>query len=253
MCLPLGFDRFADTVFLKRMDQTIFRQQVLKRYVTVQDNLYIAQEDSLNKRSQEFVSTLVRAFEEDDAFDYSEFNRFSLSVVIDYIRRTHRLYLNKTLNEIEQSIGLLNEAYRQGHPLLDVLNAFYLEYKTDLIRHIRLEDEKLLPYISGITNELNNELDLTDYFYSFNKFSIREFLEGHHDNDSVLDEVRFKILSYDPPLVNRFIYNVLLNQLEFFARDLKIHGRIEEEVLIPAAIEIEKELESRFQEKLMLN
>lgn len=235
------------------MDQTIFREQVLKRYVTVQDSPYAAHEDSLSKKSQEFVATLVRAFEEDDAFDYSEFNRFSLAVLIDYTRRTHKLYLSKTLNEIEQSIGLLNDAYRRGHPLLDVLNSFFMEYKVDLIRHIRLEDEKLLPYISRITHELNNEINLNDYFYSLDKFSIREFLEGHHDNDSVLDEVRFKILSYDPPLVNRFIYNVLLNQLEFFARDLKIHGRIEEEVLIPAALEIEKEIEMRFQEKLMLN
>jgi regulator of cell morphogenesis and NO signaling len=235
------------------MDQTIFRQQVLQRYVNVEDSLFGDQEGPLSKRNQDFVSVLVRAFEEDDSFDYSEFNRFSLSAIIDYIRRTHRLYLNKTLNEIEQSIGLLNEAYRQGHPLLDVLNAFYLEYKSDLISHIRLEDEKLLPYISKIVTELNHDMDLKDYYFSINRFSIHEFLEGHHDNDSVLDEVRFKILTYDPPLVNRFIYNVLLNQLEFFARDLKIHGRIEEEVLIPAALEIEKELEFRFQEKLILN
>ena len=240
-------------LFSNLMDQTIFRQQVLQRYVSLQDSLSDESGSSLSKKNQDFVATLVRAFEEDDAFDYSEFNRYSLSTIIDYIRRTHRLYLNKTLHEIEQSIGLLNEAYRLGHPLLELLNSFYLEYKADLISHIRLEDDKLLPHISRIVSELNNDLDLKEYFYSINRFSIREFLEGHHDNDSVLDEIRFKILTYDPPLVNRFIYNVLINQLEFFARDLKIHGKIEEEILIPAALEIEKELEMRFQEKLILN
>ena len=147
------------------MDQTIFRQQVLQRYLNVQDSLYGQPEGALNKRSQEFVSTLVRAFEEDDTFDYSEFNKFSLSVIVDYIRRTHRLYLNKTLHEIEQSIGLLNEAYRLGHPLLEILNAFYLEYKADLITHIRLEDEKLLPHISRIAAELNHEIDLNNFIF----------------------------------------------------------------------------------------
>lgn len=225
----------------------------MQRYLATDGNATAITLESLNRRDQEFVTTLIRAFEEEEGFHYDEFNRFSLHTIIDYIRRTHRLYLTKTLHEIEQSIGLLNEAYRSGHPLLGMLNDFYLKYKTDLIHHIRVEDEQLIPWISKLASSLNNELNLLEHFFSTSRFSLKDFLKDHHDNDSVLDEIRFKIQTYDPPLVNRFIYNVLLNQLEFFARDLHVHGKIEEEVLIPAAFEIEEEIQRRFLEKVAMN
>ncbi|MBL0340542.1 MAG: hypothetical protein IPP71_06255 [Bacteroidetes bacterium] len=58
---------------------------------------------------------------------------------------------------------------------------------------------------------------------------------------------------YEPPVVNRFVYQVLLNQLEFFGHDLKIHGRIEDQVLLPAALNMEKKLTEMLSETAMMN
>lgn len=237
------------------MDQSVFRKKVLQRYQfadAIQEvAFYESEEDYFANRS--FIATLIRAFEEGDAFQFRDFEKFPVTTILDYIRRTHQLYLNKTLLEIEQSISLLNEAYHHGHPLLDILNTFYLEYKSDLVHHIRLEDEQLLPYIHNLNNSLCNDDGIHRFFIEKNRFNIWEFLEHHHDNDEVLNEVRNKIMTYDPPLINRFVYNVLLNQMELFALDLKIHGLIEENVLIPAALEMERSLNTLLQDKANLN
>ena len=198
------------------------------------------------EQSKEFINLLARCFEDETAFRNSDFNDVRMDVLMDYIRRTHRLYLDKSLQEIEQSIHLLRDAYPADHPILAMLNEFYLDYKTDLIQHIRKEDDRLLPYIQFLANSLNGGFNAHNYFLHRQRFNIQKFIEGHEDNDSELESVRLKVLAYEPPLMNKFIYGVLVQQLEFFRQDLRIHGMIEDRVLIPRALDMEHRLETIF-------
>lgn len=230
------------------MDHTTYKFQVLKRYAT--DYNVSGERSYPNSQGittgKDFISVLTRAFEDDISFKYSEFNEFSVDVIIDYISRTHKMYLNKILHEIEQSIGLLNEAYPSGHELLELVNNFYLDYKSELIHHIREEDEHLLPHILYLEKCMEGDFDPYEFHSRKHRFSIEKFFEHHEDNDSDLEMIRNKILAYEPPETNRFIYGVLLNQFELFEQDLRIHGLIEEQVLIPRALEKEHKLTERF-------
>ena len=235
---------------MSEIDPMLFRKRVLQRYEFPQ----------LADRNQEvssdqvlFVNTLIRAFEEDPSFHISEFNQFPVNIILDYIRKTHRLYLDKTLQEIEQSIVILGEAYTVGHPLLEFLNDFFVNYKTDLIRHIREEDEKLIPHIEFLNKCRCEGFSQLHFFNGISQFSIIDFLEHHHDNEIELEEVRHKILEYQPPAINQSMYRVLLNQLEFFGYDLKIHGLIEEQVLVPMAMKWERLLLKDFNRQIRLN
>lgn len=227
------------------MDLTIFQKQVLQRYnlpAMYQINEFHGDVAYL-EQSSEFINLLARCFEDDTTFRTSDFNDVPMDVLMDYIRRTHRLYLDKSLQEMEQSIHLLRDAYPTDHPLLALLNDFYLDYKTELIQHIRLEDDQLLPYIQFLTNSLNGGFNAHKYFVKRQIFNIQQFIEGHEENDLELDTIRLKVLAYDPPVINRFLYGVLVQQLEFFRQDLKIHGMIEDLVVIPRALDMEHRLE----------
>lgn len=247
---------FRQIVSLKyNMDQSILRLQVLKRYKIdfVETELKfpaVSPEAGLGK---EFISVLTRAFEDDVHFRYSEFNVFPTEVLIDYVKRTHQLYLSKTLHEIEQSIGLLNEAYIEGHELIDIVNNFYLDYKHDLMSHITKEDKFLIPYIEFLESSFKTGIDANTFYKKSSSFSIEDFFEDHEENDSELEKIRTRILKYDPPVVNRFIYGVLLNQFELFEHDLRVHGMIEEQVLIPRALVLERKLNVQFEKILQLN
>ena len=237
------------------MDISNFRKQVLQRYnlpAIYQINEFHG-DGAYLEQSSEFISLLARCFEDESTFRSSDFNDVPMDILMDYIRRTHRLYLDKSLQEIEQSIDLLQSAYPSGHPLLAILNDFYLEYKTDLIVHIRKEDQKLLPYIQFLENSLKGGFNAHEFFLNRQRFSIQSFIENHAENDTELEEVKAKILLYEPPLMNRFIYGVLIQQLEFFRQDLTIHGMIEDRVLIPRALDMEHRLEAIFSKTARLN
>lgn len=240
------------------MDQSILRLQVLKRYKIefADSELKFPAISTQTGDGREFISVLTRAFEDDVHFRYSEFNIFSTDVIVDYIKRTHQLYISKTLHEIEQSIGLLNEAYIEGHELIEIVNNFYLDYKSDLMIHIRKEDQCLIPYIEYLENlehSCKSGFDTSTYYKKSSSFSIEAFFEDHEENDAELEKIRIKIMQYAPPVVNRFIYGVLLNQLELFEHDLRVHGLIEEQVLIPRALELERKLNKQFEKILSSN
>ena len=237
------------------MDNTTFKYQVLKRYAAdynISDRRSI--ESTIDNETEvEFITVLTRAFEEEVNFKYSEFNVFPVDIIIDYIQRTHKMYLTKVLHEIEQSLGLLNQAYPTGHELLELLNNFYLDYKSDLIHHIREENEKLIPHIKFLVSCNDSNFNSFEFHKRKNDFSIEDFFENHEDNDSDLEMIRNKILMYEPPQSNQFIYGVLLNQFELFEQDLHIHGLIEEQVLIPRALEMEHKLTEKFLKLCSLN
>jgi regulator of cell morphogenesis and NO signaling len=76
-------------------------------------------------------------------------------------------------------------------------------------------------------------------------FSLKNFIENHHDTERDLSQVRNTILQYDPPVTNQTPYRILLTQLQVFERDLAIHALIEDYVLIPRALQLEKSLKEK--------
>lgn len=184
----------------------------------------------------EFLLALLNVFEDRKAFRPEDFNRFPLRVIVDYVRKTHAYYLNKKLLEIEQSIHLLVSAYPSAHPLLLLLRNFYTDYKGHLIKHIEMEERELLPYITQLelvalgTGKLSGTVSL----------SIGQFIQQHHDTEKDLEEVRNTILSYSPPAGNQTLYRILLSQLQVFEKDIAVHALMEDEVLLPRALELER-------------
>src|SRR6185436_17561523 len=84
----------------------------------------------------EFISSVIKLFDEENTVTAKEFSTFSLEVIIDYIRKTHRLYILKKLPEMEQSIALLLENYAGNHPLILLLKNFFKSYQAVLMEHI---------------------------------------------------------------------------------------------------------------------
>lgn len=200
-----------------------------------------------------FVQALLRVFENENNFRPAAFRAFPLETVIDYIRRTHRLYLRKKLPEIEQSIGLLLQDYNDRHPLLLILHNFYSAYKKDLTEHIREEENQLLPYIEYLQASSADGFNQYRFFEKTKNYSLKNFLLGHDDPDEDLQRVRLSILRYQPPATNQTPYRILLSQLSVFEKDLAVHALIEEKVLIPRALMLEKNLLEKFHERIRLN
>jgi len=179
-----------------------------------------------------FFMEILSAFEKAKAFSPERFMHFSFDTLLDYLQRTHIFYQEKRLFEIEQSIHQLVWNHQEDNPVVVLLQNFFRNFRVELNEHIRLEEEKLFPYLKS----------LQDYTSSFKKmeipfrhqFSIQNFISLHDDHvESSLALIREKILLQNPETTLSFPYKMLLNQMETFEIDLYIHGLIEDEVLLP--------------------
>ncbi|MDZ4714059.1 MAG: hemerythrin domain-containing protein [Cytophagales bacterium] len=213
-------------------------RQLLLRYNVSHAHRMVYSYDELMSLgvNPDFVLSLLKIFDDLKAFSKAEFNRFKLEIVIDYIRKTHEYYLSKKLLEIEQSIHLLLRSYPVAHPLLVILSDFYASYKTHLSQHIEIEEKHLLPYILHLEKVDDGRASFQAYPA---KYSLKEFLVQHHDTEKDLTEVRETIVNYSPPATNETLYRILLSQLQVFEKDLAVHALVEDEVLLPRAMELE--------------
>ena len=189
-----------------------------------------------------FVQLIVQCFTNPGHFPKERLLNHTLPVIIDYLRRTHKLYLSKRLPEIAQSISILAQNYDHNHPLLTMLHEFFLDYTDHLEEHIELEEFQLFPYIESLINASTKTATHGLEPSSSSPFRLSEFVDEHSDTEQDISEIRHIISHYTPSHTNATPYRVLLTQLESLELDLHIHGRIEEEVLIPKALQIEQGL-----------
>lgn len=184
----------------------------------------------------DFFIEILNIFNNTNYFPKIQLGSFPIPIIIDYLKKTHKYYLNKRLLEIEQSITLSypNEAIR------DFLHKFFLKMKVDLIEHIRYEEGALFPYINNLYQSFSKGtgLELTD---KLKDYSIASFEANHSDDvENNILEVKKFIIQSSPSIVELSPYRVLLNQLDSFENELRIHALVEDEILIPKAKVLEQ-------------
>lgn len=169
--------------------------------------------------STSFLQAIKACFVSQHASDFIALRKFNKTVILDYLKRTHTLYLEKRLPEIEQSIFNLYHSSNTGGPLIAVLYQSFVAYTKELKDHIEHEEQTLFQLSEG-------EEKLSDQ-------QLNSFIHEHTDTNVNLERIR-KILEAAISLEsNKSHFRVLIAQLETFELDLKVHALIEEQVLIP--------------------
>jgi regulator of cell morphogenesis and NO signaling len=214
-------------------DNSTYLPQVMQRYTTYLPHTHV---------NRDFVTALLRAFDE-KPFCAEDFDRFSIEMIVEYIKRTHEFYLHKKLPEIEQSICLLSGLYDSHHPILAVLQNFFRQYCQELTEHIGAEETGLLPYIALLHRCSSGHL--SEFIFARERQSVTSFLAAHEDTEDELKNIRQTIGLYAPPPSNESLYRILLTQLQTFEQDLRVHAHIEDQVLVPKALAMETALNER--------
>lgn len=231
---------------LIKMDEKRLLQHIIERYEIQKQQL---SELAVNT---DFIRVIMKAFENEADFPREEMKQFPISVILDYLQKTHHYYLYKKLPEIEQSIISLLKNYESEHPLLIVLTKFFAEYRNELVNHFKAEEKQLFPYILFL-EEAEKNIPLLPFFERTQYYNIAKFEEAHHDTEEDLSAVRNVIEQYTAAQTNESLYRVLLHQLQTLEQDLAVHALTEDEVLIPKALELEQKLMARLEQRASLN
>lgn len=180
----------------------------------------------------DFLLVIVNTFHNAEYFPETELKSFPPILIIDYLKKTHQHYITYVLPKLEYLLKQLIKSNETEIHQLDIIEQFYLKYKEELLLHINEEEQFLFPYI---TNLVESNKDNTQY-------NIHAFEKEHSNVDIKLNDLKNLIIKYLEPVYDNNICNDFLINLFRFEKDIKDHARIEDKILIPRIVELERQL-----------
>ncbi|MFN5324364.1 MAG: hypothetical protein ACK5C5_05555 [Bacteroidota bacterium] len=212
-------------------------------------SLHLAKETEMSG----FVRLLATAFDDVDSFSYEKFNAFDLHLLTEYVSSTHKLYINKSLQEIEQwSEHCMRNMVVQEN-LKSQLHTAVRKFKVDTIEHIQEEESTLLPYLRLLNCDYNRLADYDSFWIEKSKCDLTKFHDEHEDEHLGLQEIDNIIGQLCKAGQRNFLIGMLEKKIKTFCTDLQIHGNIEEMVIIPKAVETERKLIQKYHKLLSKN
>lgn len=187
-------------------------------------------EELLSAEIQAFMNQVGSVFSNISSSGFGNLEEYNPVLVLQYLRKSHRLYLNTTLCEIEQTLDWLALEIGSNSPYLKLMTLFLLDYRTQLTQHIQNEENQLFPLLDCLfafgASDLSQEEIKT----------IQNFQDGHHATEVDLLMLRRVLREYLGSGEHYSSFRVLLNRLKSLELDLQVHHQLEEEVLLPLAL-----------------
>lgn len=189
----------------------------------------------------DFLVDVLNCYE-GSVYEIEKFKKYSIPVLLQYLEKSHTYYREKKLLEIEQSVFNLMIGRLGSFGAVNLISLFYTDYKKELIKHFDLEEKVLFPYAMALYNSNNNAASRLKAQTLSAQYSIKRFSEEHKESHKELDRVRESLRLFNPSKSDESALRILLDQFKSFETDLYLHSLIEDEILVPKLLELEKGL-----------
>ncbi len=173
--------------------------------------------------------------------DNNAYNEWGLDFLADYIVNTHHRYVRKYLPELRGYALKVAQVHGDRHPELFEIQKLVESINKELSEHMVEEENVLFAYVKKIVNakKTNQPFDKEGKDLS----ALIEGLEKEHDFvGRCLDKIRALSNDYAIPDDACASYKLLFKMIQEFEDDLHIHIHLENNILFPKSVEMEKEL-----------
>jgi regulator of cell morphogenesis and NO signaling len=192
-------------------------------------------------QDNENLDTLLKkvnvAIENPDRVLPCDFIAFESSTLLNLLQYSHKYYLLRSLPEIELGLNKLAQLnFGKGY---NARHLFYLKafekYQAHLEAHINYEERYVFPYINCLIKGQNQIDQLSPHFSSLADFYINH-TDTEKDLEAIMELLENEFIEHQENIVR-----LVLQKMKTLHLDLYVHGKIEEEVLIPRMIRLENE------------
>jgi regulator of cell morphogenesis and NO signaling len=167
---------------------------------------------------------------------------WSLDFLADYIVNTHHSYVLKTLPDLVAYSTKVAKVHGSSHPELIRINQLVREVEAELMGHMVKEEKILFPYIKVLVAAKTNGQPLQPVHFSSVQSPISVMEMEHELVGKNLEEIRKLSNDYFLPEDACASYSLLYRLLDEFEDDLHMHIHLENNILFPKALEVEKQL-----------
>ena len=167
------------------------------------------------------------------------YNDWNLDFLADYIVNTHHSYVKKTIPDIRTYADKVAKVHGSRHPELLEINKLAQEVCDEMSEHMIKEENVLFPYVKHIVSTKNQAHEKFDSLDTV-KEPIDIAVTEHELVGGNMDKIRNLSHNYQVPEDACASYSYLFKTLDEFENDLHIHVHLENNILFPKAIALEK-------------
>lgn len=166
-----------------------------------------------------------------------------LDQLCNYIVERHHSYVNEKTPFIQQKLEKLCSVHGANHPELFEVKSLFDSAAMNLSSHMKKEEEILFPYIKEIVRAERGKIaDIKNMGNTLD--TINDMREEHQIEGDRFRKIMEITDRYTTPADGCNTYEITYRMLEEFENDLHRHIHLENNILFPKAIELEKQLQT---------
>jgi regulator of cell morphogenesis and NO signaling len=160
------------------------------------------------------------------------FNEWPLDFLADYIVINHHKYVMNTLPELVFYTHKIADVHGNHHPELSEVAELFGQINTELLQHLKNEEDVLFPAIKDVLKTNSDKGKITIQSEITRMTSEHEFAGG------AMDKINEITKGYIVPSDVCNTYMVTFKFLQQFEDDLHIHVHLENNILFPKALKL---------------
>lgn len=173
----------------------------------------------------------------DTALDYQS---WPLDLLAEYIEKKHHRYVEQKTTEIKPYLEKICRVHGGRHPELHEISEHFNATAGELAMHMKKEELMVFPFIRKMVKAKEAGTKVAMPNFESIQFPIQAMMDDHTNEGE-----RFRLIdelsnNYTPPEDACNTYRVTFALLKEFEQDLHLHIHLENNILFPKAIELEK-------------
>ncbi len=174
--------------------------------------------------------------------DVPDFDKMPLGELIQFIKANHHAYVREQIPMISKFLNKIEQVHGNKHPEIKLINFHYKESVKQLTEHMEKEETELFPFIEKL------ELIKSDAQFDFSSISsateaiISSLIQEHENEGARFEEISRLTLAYQPPQGACNTFRAAYQNLQAFEKDLHRHVHLENNILFPKAIQLERDI-----------
>lgn len=172
-----------------------------------------------------------------------DFQSWDAGFLIDYLLNIHHSYLDKALPRLQLLLKDFVAEHAKKHPYLDDLELQYNQLARTLRSSMAKEEDEIFPYIRQVVHAHKHKEPYAGLFIRTLRKPVEEaFFKGHEMATNLIFSIRNLTNTYTAPANACLNHKVVISKLKELDNDLVQHIYLEEHVLFPKVVQMEKEL-----------
>ncbi|MDN4166202.1 hemerythrin domain-containing protein [Cytophagales bacterium LB-30] len=178
---------------------------------------------------------------------------YPVDLIIEYLKHKHFLFIKQELPYILKLVSEIPDGLDKEYPVVADLKFVFPHFVEDFIHHIFEEEDTLFSYILALHKSLEKKVCPPDLYFKMEQNSIQRFAMEHDEHDDEMRGIRKITHNYATEGVENLLLKVVYKELRQFEESLKLHAKIENEILFPRALMLEREVKEMYQQTSKFN